>query len=276
MIGKLAQVESRRGVLVAALAITALCVITAVGLTALATSNLEFARRLDSMMIAAKISAFIALIASYLVVDVIRAVVTVKNSVARIACTDDLTGLNNRRAFLASAAREISRSEPQGDTLALLIADLDYFKLVNDAHGHRVGDLVLVAVSEVLARSAREGIDIVGRLGGEEFAILLTRCDQSTALGIAEDIRAAIAATRISTPAGEILTTASIGCAPIAAGDSVAAALQRADEALYAAKRGGRNRVATRMEEAGATGPSQRTERQRREPPAREVLQRSA
>lgn len=276
MIGKLAQVESRRGVLMAALAITALCVMMAVGLTAWATSSLDSARRLDSMIMAAKISALIALIASYLVVDVIRAVVTVKNSVARIACTDDLTGLNNRRAFLASAAREISRSERQGDALALLIADLDYFKLVNDAHGHRVGDLVLVAVAEVLARSAREGADIVGRLGGEEFAILLTRCDQNRALGIAEDIRAAIAATRISTPAGEILTTASIGCAPIAAGDSVAAALQRADEALYAAKRGGRNRVATRMEEAGAAEASQRIERQRREPPAREVLQRSA
>ena len=276
MFRKLAQVKSRGDVLLAVLAITAVSIVLAVGLTAWATAELDSARRFGAMVTAAKISAFVALIMSYWIVDSIRGIVQLKNSVERLARTDDLTGLDNRRAFLAGAAREISRAERQGDALALLIVDLDYFKRVNDLHGHRVGDMVLVAVADVLSRSVRDGVGAVGRLGGEEFAVLLARCDEDMALQVAESIRAAIEAMRASTPAGEIVMTASIGCAPIMAGDSLNGALQRADEALYAAKRGGRNRVAACTRGSGGSDPRERTDRQRREPAARPPLKRSA
>jgi diguanylate cyclase (GGDEF)-like protein len=213
---------------------------------------------------------------SYWVVDSIREIVRLKESVDRLAHTDDLTGLNNRRAFLADAEREFSRAERQGGGLALLILDLDYFKGVNDAYGHRVGDSVLVAVAQVVLQSVRDGVDLVGRLGGEEFAVLLARSEEDAAVRAAESIRAAIEATRVFTPAGPIVVTVSIGCAPIAAGQSVSAALQRADEALYTAKRQGRNRVAACAAGNGGSDPRERAERQRREPAPREPLKRSA
>ncbi len=276
MLRKLAEVKSRGDVLLAVLAITAASVVLAVGLAALATVDLDSAHRFGAMVMAAKISALVALLMSYWMVDSIRGIVQLKESVERLARTDDLTGLDNRRAFLAGAARAISRAERRREALALLIVDLDYFKRVNDLHGHRVGDMVLVAVGEVLSRSVPDGVGAVGRLGGEEFAILLARHDDDVAVRAAESIRAAIEAMRVSTPAGEIVITASIGCAPILAGDSVNGALQNADEALYMAKRGGRNRVATCTRGSGGSDPRDRAERQRREPAPREPLKRSA
>ncbi len=270
------QIRTRRDAVLAALAITAAAVALAMAMTALATIDVPAERQLRAVEIAAWISFLIGIIFSYWFVDSFRAIVQLKDTVDRLARTDDLTGLDNRRSFLAGAEREISRAERQGEALALLILDLDYFKRVNDTHGHRVGDMVLVATAEVLSRSVRDGLDIVGRLGGEEFAVLLARCDEGAAVQAAEAIRAAIASVRVSTPGGEIATTASIGCAPIAAGDTVSAALQRADEALYAAKRGGRNRVATCTKGSGGSAPGERAERQRRDAVAREPLKRSA
>ncbi len=270
------EIRSGWHALLAALAITAVAVVLAIAMTAFATTDLASEMHIRAVETAAWIALVIALIFSCWFVESFRAIVQLKDMVDRLARTDDLTGLNNRRAFLAGAEREILRAERQGNALALLILDLDYFKRVNDNHGHRVGDLVLVAVAEVLTRSVRDGLDFVGRLGGEEFAILLARCDGRTALRAAESIRAAIAAMRVSTPAGEIAMTTSIGCAPIVAGDSVSAALQKADEALYAAKRGGRNQVAACTAGTGGSDFRERTERQRREPTAQESLKWSA
>jgi diguanylate cyclase (GGDEF)-like protein len=276
MIRKLAQIRTRRDAVLATLAITAAAVALAMAMTALATIDAPAERQLRAVEIAAWISFLIGIIFSYWFVDSFRGIVQLKDTVDRLARTDDLTGLDNRRSFLAGAEREISRGERHGEALALLILDLDYFKRINDTHGHRVGDMVLVATAEVLSRCVRDGLDIVGRLGGEEFAVVLARCDEDAAVQAAEAIRAAIASVRVSTPGGEIATTASIGCAPIAAGDTVSAALQRADEALYAAKRGGRNRVATCTKGGGGSASSERAERQRRDAVAREPLKRSA
>lgn len=276
MIRKMVQIRSGWHALLAALAITAVAVALAMAMTAFATTDLPSDRQIRAVENAAWISFVIALIFSCWFVDSFRALVQLKDTVDRLARTDDLTGLNNRRAFLAGAEREISRAGRKGEALALLILDLDYFKRVNDGHGHRAGDLVLAAVAEVLARSVRDGLDLVGRLGGEEFAILLACCDEKMALRAAESIRAAIAAMRVSTPAGEIAVTASIGCAPVAADDSVSAALQKADEALYTAKRGGRNQVAVCAAATGASDCRQRADRQRRQPAAQEPLKRSA
>ena len=125
------------------------------------------------------------------------------------------------------------------------------------------------AVALALARSVRSGVDFVGRLGGEEFVVLLADADEETARRAAESARAAIAAVRAETLSGEVAVTASIGYTPLVAGDSVAVALQRADEALYAAKRAGRNQVAARVAKAGEAQLDAAESRRRRDAPER-------
>jgi diguanylate cyclase (GGDEF)-like protein len=262
--------------LLTALAITAAAVFLAMGMTVLASIGMPADVQLHAVRIAACIAFVIGLIFSYWFVDSFRAMVHMKDAVDRLARTDELTGLDNRRALLAGAEREAARAKRQSDALALLIIDLDDFKRVNDTHGHCVGDLVLVAIADVLCRSARTGVDIVGRLGGEEFAVLLPHCDEAAALQTAERIRAAIEAERVATPAGEIAVTASIGCAAITAGEGVAAAFQEADEALYAAKRGGRNRVAAGAARNRPSDHRERGDGPRRGSTAHEPLRRSA
>lgn len=265
MIKRLVQIRTGRDAFLAALAITATVVALALTLTALATCDGPVDGWLHALLIAAWVSGVIGALFSCWFVVSFRAIVRLKDTVDRLACIDDLTGLDNRRAFLASAEHALSRRERKGESLALLILDLDHFKHVNDTHGHQVGDLVLVAVAEVLARSVRVDVDVVGRLGGEEFAVLLPRCDEEAAQRVAEDIRMAIEAARIATPAGEIAATVSVGCASIADGETVSTALQQADEALYAAKRGGRNRVALRVKGSAQADFRERVDRRGRE-----------
>jgi diguanylate cyclase (GGDEF)-like protein len=242
MIGRLAHVRSRRDVFIASLAITTVSVACAVALTACATRLPDGALDFSLMRVAAEIAAVIAFAMSFLVVDAIRCILKAKRSVERLAMTDDLTGLPNRRAFLLAAERALARIDDVGRSSTLLIVDLDHFKRVNDVFGHRAGDQALQAAAQALARSVREG-DFVGRLGGEEFVVLVDADDEATARRAAESARAAIAAMRVTTPNGEIAVTASIGCSALVAEDSVSAALERADEALYAAKRAGRNQI---------------------------------
>ena len=229
--------------LIASLAITAVSVACAVALTACATRLPDGALDFTLMRVAAEIAAVIAFAMSFLVVDAIRCILKGKRSVERLAMTDDLTGLPNRRAFLLAAERAVAQIDEVGRSSTLLIVDLDHFKRVNDVYGHRAGDQALQAAAHALARSVRGGIDFVGRLGGEEFVVLLAGADEETAGRAAESARAAIAAVRVTTPNGEIAVTASIGCSALVAEDSVSAALERADEALYAAKRAGRNQI---------------------------------
>jgi diguanylate cyclase (GGDEF)-like protein len=158
--------------------------------------------------------------------------------VERIARTDALTGLANRRAFGEALARELAVAARGGATCALIVLDIDHFKAVNDTYGHPAGDRVLAAVGRVLALGARE-IDVPARYGGEEFAVILPGCDGSDALDVAERLRAAVAAEP-----GPVQVTISAGVAVFPAdgaeADSLVAA---ADSALYRAKRQGRNRT---------------------------------
>lgn len=255
MIGRLAHVRSRRDVVTASLAITGVSVACAVVLTACATRLSDGGLNLSLMRIAAEIAAAIAFIISFAVVDTIRRILKSKRSIERLAMTDDLTGLANRRAFLAAAERAIAEVDNPARPSTLLIVDLDHFKRVNDIYGHRAGDQALQAAAQALARSVRE-IDFVGRLGGEEFVVLVDAADEETARRAAESARAAIAAMRVTTPNGEVVVTASIGCTPLVAEDSVSAALERADEALYAAKRAGRNQIASLAPYAGERRPA--------------------
>ena len=237
MIERLAQIRTRADAFLAALTITAVVIVMATAMTAAATYGRPPIAFVQALGIAIEISAVIGAIFACWFVTSFRAMVRLNDTVERLARTDDLTGLDNRRAFLARAEAEASR--PGRPDLSLLVLDIDYFKRVNDTYGHRVGDLVLVGVAEILLSAAA-----AGRLGGEEFAVLLPGCGLEAARQIAEELRGSIEAARIATPAGEIAATVSIGCAAIVIGDTVLAALQRADEALYAAKRSGRNCVA--------------------------------
>jgi len=162
----------------------------------------------------------------------------------RWAMTDSLTGLHNRRSFLEIAERELSRAVRHGDPLAILMLDIDHFKAINDAHGHRVGDFVLKEFGKLCRQNLRT-FDAVGRVGGEEFAVLLPKTDYEQAMTVAERFRLVIEKTRLSLKHGLPLQfTASIGVAAITQETTnVDTLLNESDTALHEAKRAGRNRV---------------------------------
>jgi len=172
------------------------------------------------------------------------ALVAENDELRRRAMLDSLTRAWNREGILEVLERELARAARDGSLLSVIMADVDHFKDVNDAFGHPAGDLVLLGVADAL-RAAVRPYDAVGRLGGEEFLVVLPRCDDRAALAIAERMRVKVAAERIATAAGVVAATLSLGVAT--AGSSRAAAadlIQAADRALYRAKAEGRNRVA--------------------------------
>ncbi|MDE2117333.1 MAG: diguanylate cyclase [Betaproteobacteria bacterium] len=167
-----------------------------------------------------------------------------EDELKRQARIDLLTGLNNRRHFFELAEQELARAKRYGAPLQVLMLDVDHFKLVNDTYGHHIGDLVLQKLSEVCVQTLR-GIDILGRIGGEEFAILLPETRGEQALEVAERLRLSIAGAAVPLEqGGSVHLTVSIGVASVVAMDArIDDVLKRADMALYAAKNAGRNRV---------------------------------
>jgi diguanylate cyclase (GGDEF)-like protein/PAS domain S-box-containing protein len=168
----------------------------------------------------------------------------VHEELERRAYTDYLTGLANRRHFLEQAENELTRTVRYGRELSILMLDVDRFKQVNDTYGHKVGDLVLKRLSE-LCRATLRDVDIVGRIGGEEFAVLLPETGSEQAVQAAERLRAAIAATHVSLGSGLPLRfTASFGVTTLREKEAnIDMLLNQADQALYRAKNEGRNRV---------------------------------
>ncbi len=153
---------------------------------------------------------------------------------------DPLTGVHNRRALNERLTEELARSRRFGHPLALLMLDVDHFKAINDRYGHQTGDQVLTVIGRCLREHVRR-IDFVARYGGEEFVILLPETDREGARRFAERLRQAVAALELG---GELASpTVSIGVAVSREADTPDSLLQRADAALYAAKRAGRNRV---------------------------------
>jgi two-component system cell cycle response regulator len=159
------------------------------------------------------------------------------------ANTDALTGLSSRRAWLGLATTEVARARRYGLPVAVLMIDLDFFKRVNDTHGHSAGDDVLREFGEVLRRVARTS-DVAGRLGGEEFAILLPQTSAKEAVHVATRLAEFWRQASVPTLAGGVKLTCSIGVSEAEATDSrIEDVLNRADLALYQAKRNGRDRV---------------------------------
>jgi diguanylate cyclase (GGDEF)-like protein len=167
----------------------------------------------------------------------------VRDELQIMATIDGLTGVLNRRRFLEIAAEELERARRYERPLSVIAIDLDHFKDVNDRLGHAAGDDVLVALARTLQEQTRRQ-DAVGRLGGEEFAIILPETPSETARTLAERMCAHLRSVPVTT-SGEVLTvTASLGVAEVAPTDRVVEeVLQRADQALYRAKHRGRDRV---------------------------------
>lgn len=183
-----------------------------------------------------------------------RKIAEYQSKIQKMAITDELTGLFNRRHFFFRLQEEFERTKRYGAPLGCLMLDIDHFKNVNDTWGHHNGDRVLEGISSVLKEACR-GSDVVARLGGEEFVVLLPETKAAGALAVAEKIRKSVAESCFPADSGETITvTVSLGVAapePETLAGFVAAdhMVKLADEALYAAKAGGRNRVEAAMPE---------------------------
>jgi diguanylate cyclase (GGDEF)-like protein len=169
-----------------------------------------------------------------------------RSELASMVMNDPLTGCLNRRGFDQALEQTVSRAERRGGYLAVLAIDIDHFKAINDTIGHLAGDSVLRDLAGVLTRSSRGG-DIVGRVGGEEFVILLPDADMEMAGVVAERVRDSVHRHAFNTGRGGITVTVSVGiaCEQVTDAHAGRALRARADEALYVAKRLGRDRVVT-------------------------------
>jgi two-component system, cell cycle response regulator len=170
------------------------------------------------------------------------------------ATRDALTGLWNRRSILEILDRELARARREGRPLSLAVSDIDHFKRVNDTYGHLTGDEVLLEVGRRMVASTRS-YDSVGRYGGEEFLIVLPGCALENAAVHAERTLTRIGTLPITTPTTEIAVTISVGLtsATLEPGETAQSLIHRADEALYQAKRNGRNRVEVQWPQQATT-----------------------
>ncbi len=167
----------------------------------------------------------------------------VEAELQRMATTDGLTGLLNRRAFTGEAERLLALAHRHAQPCCVMMLDADRFKRINDTYGHPVGDRVLKALAHSLVGELRQ-TDLVGRLGGEEFGVLLPGTDAAGGEQLGQRVLQAIRSIRLPLDEGELSFTISIGAALSAGGDDLEAIMQRADAALYVAKEGGRDRRA--------------------------------
>lgn len=162
-----------------------------------------------------------------------------------LSANDSLTGVLNRRSFEERWQSELARARRYGRPISVAVLDIDYFKQFNDRHGHAAGDAALAAVARSL-RSRVRATDFVGRMGGEEFAVALPETGSSAALALAEALRKAVAETPVVMPGGRVPSsvTISVGIASWPDnGEEISRLLDRADDRMYEAKLGGRNRV---------------------------------
>ncbi|MBF0456078.1 MAG: GGDEF domain-containing protein [Magnetococcales bacterium] len=165
-----------------------------------------------------------------------------QNRLEQMATTDNLTGLSNRHGVEILSDRFLKTSHRRKEDFSIILFDIDRFKRVNDRYGHPVGDQVIRTIAQASQKSVRDS-DVVGRWGGEEYLALLPACSHAQAVGLAEKLRQTIEQTTHSTPQGELTVTVSLGVAQQHEGETFESLVNRADQALYRAKGGGRNQV---------------------------------
>lgn len=162
-----------------------------------------------------------------------------------LATTDPLTRLYNRRKFEALLDHELARCRRYADDFAIILFDVDHFKRINDQHGHDIGDAVLQFLADLIRAQLRKS-DAVARWGGEEFITLVSEADTDIALAVAEKLRRAVEAGQFP---HQLQMTVSLGIALARRNDTAASLIKRADQALYTAKREGRNRIVLEQDE---------------------------
>ena len=169
-----------------------------------------------------------------------------ESALEELATLDALTGVLNRREFSILAEKEVQSTLQNQQRLSIIMLDVDHFKAVNDHHGHAIGDQVLIAIAQIIRDNLRRE-ETVGRMGGDEFAILLPGSDGLQGQRIAQRLHDRIASQSFKLDQGTFSLTASLGVAELDRGhdDSLSALLDHADQAMYSAKRSGRNRIAT-------------------------------
>ena len=179
----------------------------------------------------------------YVLINDVTALKESEERLRRLSVTDPLTGVFNRRHFFEVAEQEVERARRHGRPTSLLALDIDHFKRINDTHGHAVGDEALRQFADACCGVLRTN-DLLGRMGGEEFAVLLPETDLAAARLVAERIRARTAGLTLASGSAAVRVTVSIGVSSCRSGErSVDSMLSCADEALYLAKAAGRNRV---------------------------------
>jgi diguanylate cyclase (GGDEF)-like protein len=190
-----------------------------------------------------------SLILTIFMINVIQKIIgELQGRLVAQAITDPLTGAYNRRYMEARLAEALENTRRQGTPVSLLILDIDHFKRVNDEHGHKTGDSVLQGVVSVMRKRART-VDLLFRMGGEEFVLLLPDTPETDAMHLADALRLAVSQAPLLEGRA---VTASIGVGGARADDSADSWLRETDAALYAAKDAGRNRVARRASVRGA------------------------
>ena len=243
------KLVTRHGPMASVAAITAVSVAVSVLMTA-GVAWLTQPRVPELWVLLGTAAAMPALIApplAWFVSHLLRDTEAARDRAQRLSITDALTGAFNRRHFFDAGEAEFARAARLGRALSVLLLDVDDFKRVNDAHGHAVGDRVLVEVAQACRACLRE-YDLMARYGGEEFVLLLPETDQTAALLVAERARSVIAALVIDTPTGgpPVRPAVSIGAAALQPGcTSLDQLVSVADAAMYLAKRSGKNRVDT-------------------------------
>lgn len=239
--------RARVVVLVTAAIVLAACALTTlIWSFAIDPANMPTYRQLWTLALstATVVSAILCPLIVLVMMDMLTQLEQALQVVHRMAHTDALTGLSNRRDFIDSAMRAMAEGRAQGASLSLLMVDIDDFKRINDTHGHTAGDRALAAVAAICGGTVATD-DLSARFGGEEFALLLRNCDRKRAMAVADAIRGLV--ERAPWPASRADTlplTASIGCAcSDETGYLLDALLALADKRLYQAKRAGKNRT---------------------------------
>jgi two-component system, cell cycle response regulator len=188
-----------------------------------------------------QVRGLLEVLASHLAVSLANARMMAR--LEELATTDGMTGLYNKRSLIQLAEQKIRSAARFGKPLSVLVCDIDFFKKVNDGYGHDVGDVVIKGFGEILKRVKRD-TDVVARFGGEEFVVVCEETDERGAALLAERIRSELESAVFHTDKGPLKVTGSVGVAPFpSAGADWEALFKATDEALYASKRGGRNRV---------------------------------
>ena len=248
--------SSRVHTIVYAILLSVVLICATVHFTAIITPYLEERAANTALLTSAIASCILAPPASILMALYSSKLISIQEQLHKLATTDPLTGLLNRRAFAHRFERVSARYDRTNRPISLLLIDLDYFKLINDRHGHLGGDEALKTLSNHLKTTCRFGTDDIARWGGEEFAVLLSDTGHQSAMRVAARLRRQIETLKISFDEKPIHLEASIGVIVCRKRETLEQAIQRADLCLRQAKAQGRNRITVFPEELQAMAES--------------------